>query len=249
MQFNLINFFVFLKPDNSTVTHFLSYITPKSASTSAGYIVGQHVISILTAPNLKIYLVLTLFMLRLSLYKHYAQAYLNLAYDLALSLRRRGTAKITNLKYITTVSSIYQYYGVIATQYVVPVYILMFLALLYKTLGDFSWCIMGANNADIFYCGHVVDSVNNYTSALFKSSSTAYSSPSLTSGMIKRLEEASNVNVTLGHTALNKLFTPLVLRSVVGYFTFWTSTIWFAISCFGLVYYQYIDRNVSTSSE
>jgi hypothetical protein len=214
-----------------------------TSSSISSNIYLQHTYAILTAANVKIYLILFLFVLRLTLYRHYAQGYLNLAYEVALSMRRRGAARITNLKYMSTISSIYQYYGVVASQYVMPVYILLFLALLLKTLGDFSWCIVGANKEDIFYCTHMVETVSNYTSSMLRSSPT----PTLGSGVLKRFEEASNLNVTLGHNAFNKIFTPLVLRSVVGYFTFWTSTIWFAISCFGLLYYQYIDRVLTTS--
>ncbi len=235
--------------DNTTTTlnQFLSYISSSSsdsASSSMSNMYAQHAYAILTAANVKIYLILFLFVLRLTLYRHYAQGYLNLAYEVALSMRRRGAARITNLKYMSTISSIYQYYGVVASQYVMPVYVLLFLALLLKTLGDFSWCIVGANKEDIFYCTYVVESVSNYTSSMLRSSPQ---SSTLGSGVLKRFEEASNLNVTLGHNAFNKILTPLVLRSVLGYFTFWTSTIWFGISCFGLLYYQYIDRVLTTS--
>lgn len=204
----------------------------------------QHLYSIITDSNVKIYLILFLVVLRLTLYRHYAQGYLNLAYEAALSMKRRGAARITNVKYMSTISSIYQYYGVVASQYVIPVYVLLFLVLLLKTLGDFSWCIMGVNNEDIFYCSHTVQTISNYTSSILKQTT---SSSTLGTGVLRRIEEASNLNVTLGHNAFNKIFTPLVLRSVIGYFTFWTSTIWFAISCFGLLYYQYIDRVLTTS--
>ena len=204
----------------------------------------QHLYSIITDSNVKIYLILFLVVLRLTLYRHYAQGYLNLAYEAALSMKRRGAARITNVKYMSTISSIYQYYGVVASQYVIPVYVLLFLVLLLKTLGDFSWCIMGVNNEDIFYCSHTVQTISNYTSSILKQTT---SSSTLGTGVLRRIEEASHLNVTLGHNAFNKIFTPLVLRSVIGYFTFWTSTIWFAISCFGLLYYQYIDRVLTTS--
>jgi len=139
-------------------------------------------------------------------------------------------ARITNKQYITTISSIYQYYGVVASQYVIPLFILLFLVFTLKTLGDLSWC------GDWQACNELVDSVANYTHS-FKPNHS--SSPNL----LKHLE-TNHFNFSLTHDALNKIFTPMVMRSVVGYFTFWTSFIWFLISCFGLYYYQYIDRSI-----
>jgi hypothetical protein len=221
---------------NSTVSHFLSLIRPENPSKSIYF---EHLISIASGTNVRVYLVLCLFVLRLALYRLYAQGYLNLAYEVALSLRRRAQ-RITNLKYQAQVSSIYQYYGVVASQYVIPCYILLFLGLMLKTLGQLSWCVMGANNEDIFRCEYVVETLQNYTN-LFVNNKRA-NSPTLSAGVLKMIEEHSNLNVTLGGNALSRIFTPYVLSSVIGYFTFWTSTIWFAISCFGLLYYQYIDK-------
>ena len=223
---------------SETVKKFLSIILPDSIenndnneTTNLTYnkIVMGYLINILTADNLKVYLILILVILRLSLYKDYAQSYLNLAFEIAASMRKQ-TTRITNTKYISTVSSIYQYYGVVASQYVIPLYILLFLVLLLKTMGDLSWC------GNSILCNDFVDMINNHT-VLIKSNLTS------TPGILKQLE-MNNFNVTLGHNALNKIFTSTVMNSIIGYFTFWTSTIWFIISCFGLFYYQYIDRAI-----
>ncbi len=161
------------------------------------------------------------------LYRYYAQAYLNVALELASDLRRSAN-RITNTKYMSTISSIYQYYGVVASQYLIPLFCLLFLALLLKTLGDYSWC------GDSAICNEFVGAVSTCVSG-FKG--VYKTSPSL----LKSFESA-NFNMTLSHNVLNQIFSPHVLRSVFGYFTFWTSSIWFMISCFGLMYYQYIDR-------
>ncbi len=175
----------------------------------------------------KVYLIALVFLVRMLLYRHYAQAYLNVALDLASDLRQSAN-RITNTKYMSTISSIYQYYGVVASQYLIPLFCLLFLALLLKTLGDYSWC------GDSVMCNEFVASVSGYVSGL---KGNHKSSPSL----LKSFESA-NFNMTLSHNVLNEVFSPYVLRSVLGYFTFWTSSIWFMISCFGLMYYQYIDK-------
>ena len=214
------------KIDN-VVQQFLTAVIVNTTTNSTLSPAKQFVYNVLLADNLKVYLIIFIFLLRFILYRHYAQAYLNLAFELASSIRQTAN-KITNTKYITTISSIYQYYGVVASQYIIPLYCLLFLVLLLKTLGDLSWC------GSSIMCNELVESVSNYTSS-FKSSYS--SSPS-----ILKTFENSNFNMTLGHNVLNKIFSPFVMQSLLGYFTFWTASIWFMISCFGLMYYQYIDR-------
>ncbi|CAF0868880.1 unnamed protein product [Brachionus calyciflorus] len=184
-------------------------------------------LNVLLAPNLKIYLILSVFFLRLVLYRHYAQSYLNLAYEIAASIRRQST-KLTNVKYMSSISSIYQYYGVVASQYVMPLYILLFMVFLLKTLGDYTWC----GNSEV--CNEFVESIANWTASIRQNTT---SSPNI----FKKFE-STHFNMTQSHDVLNKILTPYVLRSLIGYFTFWISTIWFTISCFGLMYYHYIDR-------
>ena len=98
--------------------------------------------------------------------------------------------------------------------------------------GDYTWC------GNIESCNEFVNLLTNYTQSF-----RIHSTPTASSSILKSFE-TSNFNMTLSHNALNKIFSPLVLRSLLGYFTFWTTTIWFTISTFGLVYYNYIDRQI-----
>jgi hypothetical protein len=190
---------------------------------------------VLKADNLHVYLILFAVALRIVLYNYYAQSYLNLGFELASSLRQRAT-RITNLQYINTLSSIYQYYGVVASQYVIPLVILLFMSFLLKTLGNYSWC------GQAVWC----QDVTAYVSSAVAPNRTAEGGTS--SGHLFKQLETAGFNFTLGHSALSTIFTPFVLRSLIGYFTFWICTIWFTISCFGLLYYQYIDRSIVLES-
>jgi hypothetical protein len=96
---------------SDTVSQFLNAIVVNSSSSSNQTSSKQFVYNILMANNLSVYLIMLVFILRIALYKEYAQAYLNIAFELASRLRQTSN-KITNTKYITTISSIYQYYGV-----------------------------------------------------------------------------------------------------------------------------------------
>ncbi len=119
---------------NDTSQLFLSMVMPKHTAKVEATNPYKLIYNVLVESNLKIYLIIIIFVLRLSLFRYYAQSHLNLAFELASNLRKSST-RITNLKYINTVSSIYQYYGVVASQYVVPMFILLFLVLMLKTLG------------------------------------------------------------------------------------------------------------------
>lgn len=219
----------FQTAENSTIQKFINLINPEkdNLNSSILYKIKMFVMNIFFAKNLKIYLILIFFLIRLALFRHYAQSYLNLAYEIAAGIRKQST-KVTNKKYMSSISSIYQYYGVVATQYIIPLYLLLFMGFLLKTLGNYTWC------GNMEYCNQFVEMVSSWSSFL-KQNST--SSPSL----FKRLE-SSHFNISQSHDAFNKIFTPYVLSSLIGYFTFWTSTIWFLISCFGLFYYHYFDN-------
>ena len=211
--------------DNSTLVYYLKE-TQKTLS--------SNILFVLRADNLHVYLILTVVILRILLYNYYAQAYLNLGIELATSLRRK-TTRITNVQYMNTLSSIYQYYGVVASQYVIPLIVLLFMSFLLKTLGDYSWC------GGVVWCTEATEYLRGFLSNRMTPSSSG------SSQFFKQLDTES-FNFTLGHSVLGKIFTPLVMRSVIGYFTFWICMIWFTISCFGLLYYQYIDRSIVLES-
>lgn len=191
-------------------------------------------LGLILSANLKLYLIISLVTLRLVLYRHYAQSYLNLAFEMAAAMRKHSQ-RITSTKYMKTISSVYQYYGVVASQYVIPLFVLLFLVFLLKTLGDFSWC------GDWQACNRVVDDMHEFVKWMRPNMTATATSGTFTSSILKKFE-SDNFNVTRGHSVLNQIFTPMVFRSLIGYFTFWMCSIWFGISCFGLVYYQYIDK-------
>lgn len=212
----------------STIQKFINLLDHENInSNTISYSIKIFFLNIIFSENLKIYLVLFLFILRLALFRYYMQSYLNLAYELATSTRKQST-KVNSKKFISSISSIYQYYGVVATHYIIPLYILLFMVFLLKTLGNYSWC------GKMEFCNNFVQMISNWCSSL-KQNST------FSSNFFKRLE-STHFNVSQSHDALNQILTQDSLRSIIGYFTFWTNTILFSISCLGLFYYNYIDN-------
>lgn len=187
-------------------------------------IVLVELIKLVKSHSFKLYLIVILFFLRLVLYKTYAQAYLNTAYENATILRRSAN-KISSKKYISTVSQIYQYYGVVANQYILPLVILIFLTFLMKTMGNLNWC-------DLDWCKDVLNTLNDYLPKRSQSNRDF--------SLFKSIDELSKMNNNLND--IKNIFSPTVWHSIIGYLTFWSNTVWFAISCIGLLYYQYVDR-------
>lgn len=76
--------------------------------------------------------------LRLSLFNRYLQAYMNVAKKKVNNLQKEA-GRIQISEFRKTISSVFNYSCVVALQYVAPAVLLLFSALLLKTLGDHSW--------------------------------------------------------------------------------------------------------------
>jgi hypothetical protein len=216
---------------NSVVNKFLNSITPTepaamtsnvTLTSTVSWFIFSNSKTILLSPNLVVYLVVSLVIVRFILYRFYAQAYLNLALEYATQLRKN---KCTNLQYMQTISSIYQYYGVVANQYILPCVILLFSTLLLKTTANIKWCSTSGltSDSDLSICDQLINTISD-TIGLPTS---------------RTLPPTIVINKM---TILNDIFTSYVMKSLLGYSIFWIAFSWFSISTFGLFYYQYIER-------
>lgn len=77
-------------------------------------------------------------MLRLCLMPVYLQSYLNIAYD-RLEDQKKEAGRITNIELKRKIYSIFGYLCVVTLQYVAPIIMCLYFALMYKTLGDYKW--------------------------------------------------------------------------------------------------------------
>jgi len=171
----------------------------------------------------RIVFVMFICFLRLTLIRLHLQAYLNIAYDKVQRLRKES-GLITNTELQRMIVQTFYYLGVVATQYVSPIAILLCSALWLKTLGGYSW------NA-------VLPSYKYNTSALF-------SQPSITStlysGEESYTEMAEKVRERIAD--FKSLFTPMFLRGVLSFAVWWTAANWFVASCVGLLYHWYLSE-------
>ncbi len=185
--------------------------------------------SFLKSPSVQFTLIMSFACLRLFLFKSHAQTYLNLAYEEICYLRKHTARrnKITNLQYQTKILSIFKYYGVCAAQYLIPVFVLVFMTCIYKTLGGLSWCTLDS-------CKSLVDLlyVRNYRNYEPKNT-----------GLFKQFDSFTD------NVLQPNLFPYEFVRSVFGYFIFWLCAIGFLCSCFGILYYQYVDRSLINDND
>ena len=55
-------------------------------------------------------------------------------------------------------------------------------------------------------------------------------------------------NIKVNNSSLKSVFTPILFRGILGYITWWTSTVWFVTSIIGFTYHSYFTPVVSPTS-
>lgn len=76
--------------------------------------------------------------LKVILMPWYLQAYLDMAYH-RTEEQKKEAGRITNIDYQKKIAAVFYYLCVVTLQYVAPVIMCLYLTLMYKTLGDYSW--------------------------------------------------------------------------------------------------------------
>lgn len=94
--------------------------------------------------SIRLVLVVLTVVLRLCLMPVYLQSYLNIAYD-RLEEQKKEAGRITNIELKRKIYSIFGYLCVVTLQYVAPIIMCLYFALMYKTLGDYKWTDLYGN--------------------------------------------------------------------------------------------------------
>ena len=99
------------------------------------------IISSLTSDQfetLRLYIVIFVFIFRLALMPKYLQTYLNIAYHRVEEIKMEA-GRISNVDMQKLVARVFYYLCVVTLQYVAPMILILFLSLMYKTMGGGSW--------------------------------------------------------------------------------------------------------------
>lgn len=167
--------------------------------------------------------------LRIALMPVYLQAYLNLAYQ-RLEEQKKEAGRITNVELQKKISSIFYYLCVVTLQYVAPILMCLFLALMYKTLGEFEW------TAPFKALPNATDecSINEPPSP-----------PKMHLDSVGAAEEGildTAKTLQLSWQNIKNIFNADVYRGIFGFATWWSCFLWFAASSLGMVYQSYFVK-------
>ena len=160
----------------------------------------------------RVVLLMLICLLRVSMMRLHLQAYLNLAYERVIKLRKEsGTILNTELQRL--VAQVFYYFGVVLVQYMSPIVLLLCSTLCLKTLAGYSWFGFEQIPVEVATNAH------------------QYFGDSLVKEMIGGLEEK-----------FPPIFDSTIMCSVMAYVVWWCNTSWFAASCVGLFYHHYLTE-------
>lgn len=183
--------------------------------------------------TIRLLLVIVAVVLRIALMPIYLQAYLNLAYQ-RLEEQKKEAGRITNVELQKKISSIFYYLCVVTLQYVAPILMCLFLALMYKTLGGYQWTSpfkVANSTMDIGEC-----LADDALSDMKAADITSYDVDSM--GILD-----SAKTLQLSWQNVKNIFTVEVYRGIFGFATWWSCFLWFAASSLGMIYQSYFVKN------
>lgn len=175
--------------------------------------------------NARIVLFAILCVVRLLALPTHAQSHLNSAYDKVESIRKES-GRISNIEVKKMVARVFYFVSVVVIQYIIPVVMLLFMAFMYKTLGDYSWSGAFGENAEKY--------VSSYRKEQTTSNVTTSGNKTHTI-----LDEAENIAVAFSD--LRAVFTPLFYRGLLSFLTWWICASWTLAMTFGLYYHTRVD--------
>ncbi|XP_034829876.1 transmembrane protein 161B [Maniola hyperantus] len=158
--------------------------------------------------TLRLVLLVSSVVVRIVLMPQQLQAYLDMA-QRRLDVQKKEAGRITNIDLQKKVASVFYYLCVVALQYVCPIIMCLYFALMYKTLGGYSW-------SALFTGGEAVASEDKATVTM--------------EGMEQFQMAWEN---------LKMVFTEDVHRGVFGFATWWCCFSWFLTTALGSMYQSY----------
>ena len=162
--------------------------------------------------------------MRFGLLRLFMQSHLNLAHAKVERIKKES-GRIDSLELQKKVAHVFYYLCVVAIQYLAPTFLLLFLTLLLKVMGDYSW-------ADLFG-----ESFTNNFSSYQHQTFINDSVPTATTEMPTTMFEGpSYLAVTVGD--LHSIFTVVWYRGLLSFMLWWVSAVWFTSALFGVLYYS-----------
>ncbi|XP_018423911.1 PREDICTED: transmembrane protein 161A [Nanorana parkeri] len=177
-----------------------------------------------TYNTFRLWIIVVLCLLRLSLTRYHLQAYLEVA-DTWVEQMKREAGRISMLEIQRKISRIFCYLTVIALQYLAPIILTLHCILLMKTMGGYSWGLYPEETGFTPVVG----------------SSPA---PSTVSSEEEE-EDTEDVQMAVEHiigalSAFRDIFPSIFFRGLFSFLTWWVSVCQIVTSLFGLYFHQYL---------
>ncbi|KAJ8277322.1 hypothetical protein GJAV_G00073950 [Gymnothorax javanicus] len=219
----------------SPVVVLVMWVKPIARDFLANAPMGKTTVTLVSSSafsSLRLWTVVALCCLRLALTRYHLQAYLNLAPKWVEQMKREA-GRIATLDIQRKVTQVFYYLTVVTLQYLTPILLILFSTLALKSLGDFSWGLLPESPG--------------VTPAMPPPTTPAPPLPVL--GDEEEAEDyEEDVQATVAHlmevfSALRSVLTPVFLRGVFAFFTWWVAACQ-VISClFGVYFHQYLMHN------
>ncbi|MEQ2190721.1 hypothetical protein XENOCAPTIV_007033, partial [Xenoophorus captivus] len=191
-------------------------------------------VSSATFDSMRLWIIVALCVLRLGLTRYHLQAYLNLAQKWVEQMKKEA-GRIAAIDIQRKVTRVFCYLTVVTLQYLVPILLILFSTLALKMLGNFSWCVDDAETPGV-------------TPALVLPTAAPVLSGGLDEdeeGMEDMEEDIQATVARLSETfaALWSVLTPLFLRGLFAFLTWWVAACQVISSLFGIYFHQYLMHN------
>ncbi|KAJ8733549.1 hypothetical protein PYW08_001847 [Mythimna loreyi] len=164
--------------------------------------------------TLRLILVASTVVIRLALMPRQLQAYLDMA-QRRLDVQKKEAGRITNIDLQKKIASVFYYLCVVALQYICPIIMCLYMALMYKTLGGYTW------------------------TALFYESDGVCAAEGQAGNVADTVDGDGIEQFQLAWENLKMVFTVDVYRGVLGFATWWCCFAWFLTTSLGLGYQTY----------
>ncbi|XP_023293944.2 transmembrane protein 161B [Lucilia cuprina] len=188
--------------------------------------------------TLRLLLVVFVVILRFALMPIYLQSYLNLAHDKIMDLRKEA-GRITNFEYQKKISSIFYYLCVVTLQFAAPLILCLYLTLMYKSLGGYSWTGIFKETVLQHECSADLEPALDMSQDFIEGSGLPLLTEE-TENEFNILESAQNLQNSI--MSLKNVFSTEVYKGFLGFATWWSYFTLFATSSLGIVYQSYFNK-------
>ena len=190
--------------------------------------------------TMRLYLIMSAVLLRLFLMPRYLQSYLNMAYH-NLEEMKSEAGRISNVDLRKSVAFIFYYLCVVTIQYVAPMVLLVFLALMYKTMGGGSWSGLWTETTASEL--PMEDESPITRSQMDLAAEKVGENFSLAWQSLKQvINKSFYFFEQLLISLIFKVFTTSVFRGLLGFSTWWCCLVWFTSSALGTFYQNYYTK-------